>query len=559
MPVGVTTGAWIEPDLSRRLALVRSWHAPDYTSVNLSEPGALAMMETLLEIGVGIEAGVWTVEDAELLGASGMGERVTRILVEPGELQVGDSAADALRLVEDIHRTLDRVRLTIPRLQHGDGRVTWVILADAVRRGIDTRIGLEDTVYEPNGERTTGNVALVRAARALGAGPADEEIRDTKERRNLMTITDVQTAVQTLLDDLISSGVERGLQAAAYLNGECVVDAWAGIADAGSGQPVNGDTLFTVFSSTKGVTSTVMHLLAERGVLDYDAPIATYWPAFAANGKEGITVRHALTHAAGIPQRPTGVPPTDWDGMCREIAALTPLWEPGTQHGYHAGTFGWILGETARRVDGRPIQQIVREDICRPIGIEDSLFFGIPDAVEPRVATLENDASITNAPAAPPDSLIGRAMPNSKEYYALYNRPEMRRAVQPAGGGIMSARALARHYAALVGNGVDGVRLLTPERVQTATALQTDAKDVVIGLPMRRGLGYMLGGPVSPMSARITAFGHAGYGGSIGFADPDHRFAFALTKNRLAFSLPEQSTVNKVASAVRAALGIPER
>lgn len=170
VPVGVSTGAWIEPDLDRRLALVRSWRAPDYTSVNLSEPGALAMMETLLEIGVGIEAGVWTVEDAELLGASGLGQRVTRILVEPGELQVGDNAADALRLVEDIHRTLDRFGLTVPRLQHGDGRVTWVILTDAVRRGIDTRVGLEDTVYEPSGEHTAGNAALVRAARALGAG-----------------------------------------------------------------------------------------------------------------------------------------------------------------------------------------------------------------------------------------------------------------------------------------------------------------------------------------------------------------------------------------------------
>lgn len=374
-----------------------------------------------------------------------------------------------------------------------------------------------------------------------------------------MTITDVQSTVQTLLDDLVSSGAERGVQAAAYLDGKLVVDAWAGVADTETGKPVDGDTLFTVFSSTKGVTSTVIHLLAERGVLDYDAPIATYWPEFAANGKERVTVRHALTHAAGIPQRPTSVSPTDWEGMCREIAALTPLWEPGTQHGYHAGTFGWILGETARRADGRPIQQIVAEEIAHPLGISDALFFGISDDAESRVATLENDASIMNAPAASPDSLLGRAMPNSKEYYAFYNTPEARRAVQPAGGGIMSARALARHYAALIGNGVDGVRLLPPERVCTATALQTNAKDVVLGLPMRRGLGYMLGGTASPMSERITAFGHAGYGGSIGFADPEYRFAFALTKNRLAFTLPEQSTVNKVASAVRAALGIPER
>ncbi len=174
VPVGVSTGAWIEPDLARRLALVRSWRAPDYASVNLSEPGALAVMEILLEIGIGIEAGIATVADAELLGASGLGGRVTRILVEPGELQVGENAANALRLIDAIHRTLDQFGLTAPRLQHGDGKVTWVILADAVRRGIDTRIGLEDTIYEPNGERTIGNAALVRAARALGAGTASE-------------------------------------------------------------------------------------------------------------------------------------------------------------------------------------------------------------------------------------------------------------------------------------------------------------------------------------------------------------------------------------------------
>lgn len=169
VPVGVSTGAWIEPDLPRRLALVRARRAPDYASVNLSEPGSLAIMETLLEIGVGIEAGVWTVEDAEHLGASGLGGRVTRILVEP----VAVSAAAAVGLIADIHRALDRLGLTAPRLQHGDGDATWILLTDAIQRGIDTRIGLEDTLYEPNGERTAGNEALVRAAHALGAGTAD--------------------------------------------------------------------------------------------------------------------------------------------------------------------------------------------------------------------------------------------------------------------------------------------------------------------------------------------------------------------------------------------------
>jgi uncharacterized protein (DUF849 family) len=170
VPVGVSTGAWIEPNLARRLALIREWREPDYTSVNLTEEGSVEVMETLLQIGVGIEAGVWTVDDAELLGESGLGNRVMRILVEPGELQVGDNVDDALALVEQIHQTLDRFGIIVPRLQHADGRVTWPVLADSVRRGIDTRVGLEDTVLEPNGERTTGNAALIRAARTLGAG-----------------------------------------------------------------------------------------------------------------------------------------------------------------------------------------------------------------------------------------------------------------------------------------------------------------------------------------------------------------------------------------------------
>jgi uncharacterized protein (DUF849 family) len=173
VPVGVTTSAEIEPDPERRLALVRAWRAPDYASVNLSEAGATEVMETLLGVGIGVEAGVWTVEDAEQLVASGRGGRVTRILIEPGEVQLRnsrDKAADALGLVEDIHRALDQFGLTAPRLQHGDGEVTWVLLRDAIRRGLDTRIGLEDTLYGPNGGRTTGNEALVRAARELGAG-----------------------------------------------------------------------------------------------------------------------------------------------------------------------------------------------------------------------------------------------------------------------------------------------------------------------------------------------------------------------------------------------------
>jgi uncharacterized protein (DUF849 family) len=166
VPVGVSTGAWIEPDPGRRIELVAGWSAPDYASVNLSEEGAADTMRTLLDAGVGIEAGVWSVADAERLAATGLGDRVTRILVEP----VDASAGDAVAVVDEIHAALERLGVGAPRLQHGDGAATWVLLRDAIRRGIDTRIGLEDTVEGPDGARAEGNEALVRAARDLGAG-----------------------------------------------------------------------------------------------------------------------------------------------------------------------------------------------------------------------------------------------------------------------------------------------------------------------------------------------------------------------------------------------------
>lgn len=160
VPVGVSTGAWIEPDVERRVAFVRAWRAPDYASVNLSEDGAVEVMGALLDAGVGIEAGVWSVQDAERLASSGLGDRVTRVLVEPVDVGI----EEAIGVVEQIHAALDRLGVAAPRLQHGDGEATWVLLRDAIARGVDTRIGLEDTQYEPDGARTTGNAALVRAA-----------------------------------------------------------------------------------------------------------------------------------------------------------------------------------------------------------------------------------------------------------------------------------------------------------------------------------------------------------------------------------------------------------
>lgn len=367
-------------------------------------------------------------------------------------------------------------------------------------------------------------------------------------------------AVQALLEELIAEGTELGLQTAVYQGGELVIDAAAGLADRVSGRRVDGDTLFTSFSTTKGITATCIHLLAERGQLDYDAPVAHYWPEFGANGKAETTVRDALTHRTGVPQMPDWVRPEnlgDWDKICASIAGHAPLWTPGTATGYHGYTFGWILGEILRRIDGRQIATFVREEICAPLGIED-IYLGIPDSVEGRVATLENAPPPEGAPVPPPDALIFQAIPLVVGVTGtVFNRPDVRRASIPGAGGIMSARALARHYAALIGE-VDAVRLLPAARVAQASTLQTDDQDRVIGMPTRKGLGYFLGGPLSPMSERGTAFGHPGAGGSIGFADPEYGLAVGITKNMMRNHLdPTRGAAYRIGQRIREALGVP--
>lgn len=365
--------------------------------------------------------------------------------------------------------------------------------------------------------------------------------------------------VQHLLDERVASGEEIGLQVAVYIGGEQVVDAWAGVADEATGRKVDGDTLFTSWSTTKGFVATCIHILADRGLLDYDTPVATYWPEFGANGKESVTVRHALTHSAGIPQMPDGVTPemmTDWDAMCAAIAAHEPLWEPGTKTGYHAWTFGWILGEIVQRVSGRSLAQFAQDELCRPLGITD-FYLGIPDAVEPRVAPLRQDPQhLENTLSA--SGLNRRVAPPHVTTAEVVNRPDFRRASIPGGGGIMTARAIARHYAMLAGFGaLDGARILSPERVELIRALQTDANDEVLGGPIRKGLGYFLGGDVdkgghATIGRSDGAFGHAGNGGSIGFADPERKLALGLTKNYMrAVPAGQQSTAYLVAELVR--------
>jgi CubicO group peptidase (beta-lactamase class C family) len=309
-----------------------------------------------------------------------------------------------------------------------------------------------------------------------------------------------------VLDTLVAEGPELGLQVAAYQDGMLVVDAWAGVADADSRKPVDGQSLFWASSTGKGVAATCVHLLAERGMLDYDAGVASYWPEFGANGKQSVTVRQVLSHTAGVPYPPQGfgIPEfVDWDRTCAGIASLPLSWEPGTKTGYHNDTFGFIVGEIVRRIDGRPIAQFLQEEICQPLAI-DSLFFGVPDQELHRVATRTPDSE--------------------------FNRPEIRKACIPSSGLIANARSLARHYAMLAQGGqLDGVRLLSPERIRKASELHTDTLDEIYNVRVKRGLGYRLGDDTGP-GAGPQALGHVG-AAMFGYADPGARSSIAFVKN----------------------------
>jgi CubicO group peptidase (beta-lactamase class C family) len=278
-------------------------------------------------------------------------------------------------------------------------------------------------------------------------------------------------------------------------------------------------------------SATVIHILAERGQLAYDTPIASYWPEFAPNGKEAVTVRHALCHTSGIPYLPDdGIGQeqlNDWDFMCRVIAQLKPAWPPGTKQFYHAHTYSWILGELCRRVDGRPFQRFVDEEINQRLGMQ-GLYSGLPAELDSRVAMIEPAPEFTETLSPPPRTNAPVMCPA----HEWINTLPARRICHPGVNGIASARALARHYAALLPGGVDGVELLPPERVKLATEPQPLETGWVEGESDGRGLGYQLGIRIAEMGNNPTAFGHGGHGGSFAFADPTHHLAVGITRNR---------------------------
>ena len=365
--------------------------------------------------------------------------------------------------------------------------------------------------------------------------------------------------VRAVLETIVRDTPEIGLQVAAYVDGKLVVDAWAGMADEAKKTPVDGDTMFMLSSTTKGITSTCMHVLVEKHKLSYDLPIVKVWPEFAQNGKGEATLRHALAHQTGVPQTPVGYTPDwlpDWDRMCRGIAALKPLYPIGQRTAYHSLNFGHINGEILRRVDGRTIAQFLQDEICKPLGIN-GVYLGVPDKELHRVAVL------TDAPPAPADydaRMVGE--PAGSYVAKVFNRRDVQQASIPGSGGIMSARGLARHYAMLAQWGqLDGVRVLPEARIRAGIELQSYEWDEVYWIRARRSLGYRRGRDTGPLASE-EAFGHVGGGGSFGYADPARRLGIGFTKNYFTYQTggavnggrPPRAASNVVTEAVFDAL-----
>ena len=334
---------------------------------------------------------------------------------------------------------------------------------------------------------------------------------------------------------------EIGAACALYYRGRCVVDLWGGLADPATGRPWERDTVVLVFSAAKGPTATCINRLAEAGRLDIDLPVSHYWPEFGCNGKEAITTRMVLSHQAGlavIDGELTLEQVLAWDPVVQAIAAQAPNWEPGEKHGYHARSFGWILGELLRRITGESPGQYLAREIAQPLGL--NYWVGLPPAELDRCATLipPEGGSDAVAELLGADSLTARVMSGPSQlfgYNQMWNRPEVLAAEMPSSNGVGDARSLARFYAAVMDE-VDGVRLLGAEQLRRACEQQVRGPDAVIFHETRFGLGYALQPFLAPGAGR-NSFGHPGAGGSLAFADPDAQLGFSYVMNAMQFNM----------------------
>jgi CubicO group peptidase (beta-lactamase class C family) len=334
---------------------------------------------------------------------------------------------------------------------------------------------------------------------------------------------------------------ERGGAVCVIVDGRVVVDLWGGWADLDGTRRWQPDTLVNVFSVGKGLIAACAARLAGQGRLDLDAPVASYWREFGAAGKDAITVRQLLSHQAGLPAVRRRLPPgsmLDWPVMTSALAAQEPWWEPGTRHGYHVNTFGFLAGEVIRRVTAATVGTLLREEIAGPLGAD--VHIGLPASHDARVAQF----SWPGPPPAEgePAGLEPAQLMEHNAYFnpgglsgaGIINSRAWRAAEIPSANAHGTARGVARVYAALAAGGsLDGVTIVGTTALAAATTEQVYGPDLVLHRPSRFGLGFQLTHPERPLGPGQAAFGHFGAGGSLGFCDPDSGLAFGYVMNRM--------------------------
>lgn len=391
---------------------------------------------------------------------------------------------------------------------------------------------------------------------ATSAGDFGPQTRSGKQRLRAPRQMHVDPRFIRLADQFFGmfGQTSRGGGAlAVYLDGHPVVDVWAGWS--GKDQRWTGENVALTFSTGKGVAATVVHRLAERGLIDYEAPVAEYWPEFAAHGKAEITVRDVLSHRAGL-HRVRGLVPgregiLDYDAVVAALADSPADPRRIRTSGYHAITFGWLVAEIVSRVTGDPFADVLRREIAEPLGT-DEFWFRVPESERHRIAKIFphlappgirwNTASSVLSWVRPVRGLAEAGMPES--FDELVRDPRVHDAVMPGWNGVFSARALARMYGALANGGVvygpdaerptqGPVHLLRPETIETiGRTQQAESRDYVLGLPLRFTLGYHRPVLMTKQQPR-TAFGHYGIGGSGAYADPQLGMSVAFVTNRL--------------------------
>jgi len=356
--------------------------------------------------------------------------------------------------------------------------------------------------------------------------------------------------VREVFERHFTEGQELGAAFAVYHDGELVVDLWDGVADRHTGRPWQRDTPAFAYSCTKAITATVLLQLADRGLVDVSAPVADHWPEFAAEGKAAITVEHLLTHQAGLPAISEPVPVEEFEdqaAIAARLAAQAPIWEPGTAHGYHALTYGFLVGEVVRRVTGKQVGELVAAEITGPLGLD--LWVGAPEEVIGRAARLKGPArrsgTATPVPEQPaagdvftrmaaaardPQSLMNRALgnPSMQLLDGGANHPVILRAGWPAAGVVTTATALAGFYRALIAG-----ELLRPETLREAIRPRVNGPDRVLAVDSSFGLGYMRPA-MTFLAPSPSAFGHSGMGGFLGLGDAERGLAVGYVMNQMA-------------------------